>query len=636
MRRSRLFSISALAVVMAGVFAAPAAAQRPVELERLAELDFQPLPEGADPSPAPGDLQALRARIAEIVRRNRAPGAAVALLGPNGERLIEGFGRAAEGRAMDADALFRVGSITKSFISLAVMRLVEQGKLRLEDRVQALAPELAVRNPFERTHPLLVAHLLEHTSGFDEMRFNEIFDDAPARERSLREVLAVNPRSRISRWEPGTRFSYSQPGYTTAAYLIEKVSGMPYDRFLEEQVFAPLGIRAAVRLTEEARARLAEGHEGALPQRYLHLLHRPSMNLMISANGMSRLLQMLLGRGTIEGRRFLSPESIERIERSGTLPYGPSSVRYGLGNWGDVSSPVPTRGHGGFMPGYNSVYRYSVSRRFGFAVMVNDSEGWDTIGPINRVLFQYLLKNNPPPPAPEQPLPAPALARWAGHYRLAAPEVEFLRFRTDVYGGIELDERDGSLYLREPPPQARTRLLVATGADSFRFPRDSDSSVQFIRDGRGRRAVVLGQRYFEEEAAWWAWARRWVLELALLLVMSTGWIPVFLLLRREPAEAMVLIRPLLAALCLLGMSTAFERALESGDLGARTGSTVLVWLLSWAFGLCSYSALGRAREAGPEVARFLRVYALVVSAAAVWITLHLSRYGLIGLRTWRW
>jgi CubicO group peptidase (beta-lactamase class C family) len=146
---------------------------------RFAELDLQALPD-AGAGAAPADLAALRARIREIVGRNRAPGAAVALVGPRGELLIEGFGQAGEGRAMDGDSLFRVGSITKSFISLAVMRLVEQGKLRLEDRVQALAPELDIRNPFERTHPLRVAHLLEHTSGFDEMRFNEIVDDAPA------------------------------------------------------------------------------------------------------------------------------------------------------------------------------------------------------------------------------------------------------------------------------------------------------------------------------------------------------------------------------------------------------------------------------------------------------------------------
>lgn len=624
------------ASVLVAVLAGAPAASAEVKLDpaRLADADLTTFPSDADLASAPGDLQALRGRIAEIVGKNQAPGAAVALVGPNGEVLIEGFGRAAQGRAMDAEALFRVGSVTKSFISLAVMRLVEQGKLRLDDRVQALAPELTVENPFERTHPLRVAHLLEHTSGFDEMRFNEIFDGPEGIDRPLREVLAVNPRSRVSRWEPGTRFAYSQPGYTTAAYLIERVSGKPYARFLEEEVFAPLGIRASVRLTDEVGARLAQGHDHGRLQPYIHLLHRPSMNLMISAHGMSRLLLMLLGRGTIDGRRFLSPESVERIERSGTLPYGPATVRYGLGNWGDVQSPVPTRGHGGFMPGYNTFYRYSTARRFGFAVLVNDSEGWDTVGGISRVIFQYLLAGHPPEPPPHRRLPREALLPWAGHYRLAGPEIEFLRYRTDLYFYIDVDEQNGTLFVTEP--ERMSKPLVPTGVDRFRFPRDSDSSVQFIYDARGRRAVVMGQKYFEEESAWWAGARRWLMEAALLLMISTGWIPFFLLMRRQLDETLVLLRPLLAALCLWGMSQAFEHAHEREELGSRTAATVAVWLLSWAFGLCAYSSLRAARQAGREVAGFLRVYATAVAAAAIWITLYLSRYGLIGLRTWRW
>jgi hypothetical protein len=109
-----------------------------------------------------------------------------------------------------------------------------------------------------------------------------------------------------------------------------------------------------------------------------------------------------------------------------------------------------------------------------------------------------------------------------------------------------------------------------------------------------------------------------------------------LFLRRERAEAQVLLPPLLAALCLLGTSIAFHHARDSGLLGSRTGATVTVWLLSWAFGLASYRALSRAPAAPPEVPRLLRVYAFLASAACVWVTLHLSRYGLIGLRTWRW
>jgi CubicO group peptidase (beta-lactamase class C family) len=624
--------VFAVAVVLAG--AAPASAAPTLDPADFADLDLRALPETAETTDVtPGDVQTLRQRIAEIVARTGAPGAAVAVVGPGGLVLADGFGEARDGVAMDAHALFRVGSITKSFISLAVMRLVELGKLRLEDRVMALAPELKVKNPFERTHPLKVAHLLEHTSGFDEMRFNEIFDRPAGADRPLREVLAVNPRSRVSRWEPGTRFSYSQPGYTTAAYLIEKISGMPYARFLEQEVFRPLGIQASVVLTDEARRHLAEGHVRGRPQPYLHLLHRPSMNLMISAHGMSRLLGMLLGRGKLDDVQFLSAAGVARIERSGTLPYGPPTVRYGLGNWGDVSGPVHTRGHGGFMPGYGSVYRYSVARGWGYAILINDANGWRTLGGISQVVLKFLLAGTRP--TRPQPVPLADLGRFTGRFRLAAPEVEFLRFQTDVYGGIELVARDGTLFLTEERKD-RVTPLVATGPDTFRLPREIDSSIQFIRDGAGRRAVILGQTYFEEENAWWAWARKWALELAVLLMVSTGWIPMFLFLRRRSLETALLLRPFLAAACLLGMSTAFDHARESGDLGLRTVTTLTVWVLSWAFALFSYSSMSRASQAGQEVAWFLRAYAVAVSGAAVWIALHLSRYGLIGLRTWRW
>jgi CubicO group peptidase (beta-lactamase class C family) len=620
----------ALMVAVLATARASSAAPAPDELTALGELDEQALEVAGPELPAPGDLQALRRQIAEVVQRTGAPGAAVAVIGPGGTLLTEGFGGAGE-RPVEVSSLFRVGSISKSFLSLAVMRLVEKGRLRLEDRVADLAPEIA-HNRFEERHPLTVAHLLEHTSGFDEMRFNEIFDSGAGADRPLAEVLAVNPRSRETRFEPGTRFSYSQPGYTTAAYLIEKVTGLPYARVLEEEVFRPLGIQASVRLDDWTRARLVPGHERGQPRPFLHLLHRPALNLMISADGMSRLLRMLLGRGTVEGRVFLSAASIERIERSGTLPYGAPAVRYGLGNWGDVGGPVPMRGHGGFMPGYAGFYRYEPGLQIGYAVLVNDSDRWQTLGSLSQLLQRFVLRGRPPL-RPEAP--ASALASWVGHYKLGAPEVEFRRFHSDVYDGVDLSVEDGVLWLSEPEQRART-ALVPTGPDTFRFRRQSGSSIQVLRNDQGRRVLMLARGYYEEESALLAWARRSLLDLALLILVSTGWLPLFLLLRRDLDETLVLLRPLLAALCLWGMTIAFNHARQEELLGVRNGATIAVWLLSWAFGACSYWAFNGLRHASPAVPRLLRGYAAVVASAAVVITLHLSRYGLIGLRTWRW
>lgn len=600
----------------------------------LAEADLATFPTDGE-IPTPSDVAALRRAIGDALARHGAPGAAVAVLGPGGVLLAEGFGRASADRAMDARSLFRVGSISKSFISLAVMRLVEKGKLRLDDRVRALAPEVAIDNRFERSHPLTVAHLLEHTSGFDEMRFNEIFDDdGVRRELSLRDVLAVNPRSRVVRWPPGTRHAYSQPGYTMAGYLLEKVTGQPYAEVLATEVFRPLGIDAHVRLDPEARAHLATGHHRGRAGVYVHLLHRPAMNVMISAHGLSRLLALLIGRGSIDGQRFLHAASIARIESSGTLAYGPPTVRYGLGNWGDVSQKIPMRGHGGFMPGYQSFYRYSPDRQFGFAVLVNDDDRWGALAAINQLVFQFLFAG-PAPQAPRTALPRADLARWVGHYQMRGPSVEFMRFRTDVYAGLEVSERDGVLRLTDWR-KGKTRDLVATGPDRFRHRNDCESSVQFTRTDDGRRALIVGQNYFEEESATWARLRRGSLEGALLLLMTTAWVPLFLLLRRRREEVRVLVWPLVAGLCLAGTAAAFRSAQRDGTLGLFTPTTFAVWALSWAFALAAGAALGNAVTRVREVPRLLRTYGFVVALAAIWITVHLARYGLVGLATWRW
>ncbi len=591
------------------------------------------------PLPAAADRDALATRIEDIVRRSGVPGAAVAVVDGSGA-WVRGFGMAAlggEGRPMTPQTLFRVGSLTKSFVTLAILRLVEAGRLRLEDPVRKLAPELQIENRWERTDPVRVAHLLEHTSGFDEMRFNEIFDDDARQDRPLREVLARNPNSRKVRWKPGSAWAYSQPGYTVAAYIIEKVSGMPYERFLQEQVFAPLGIEgAALRLEPEVRTRLAVGHHRRGPLNQIMLLHRPAGNLMISAAGVARLIQMQLGRGLIDGRRFLQASSIDRMEHCGTMPSAPVTACYGMGNWGDVVGPLPMRGHGGFMPGYFTNYRYSPARGWGYVVMTNDTGLGRVLRDITMAILFHLLAADPPPRPPSVPWPHD-LQRYAGHYRFAAPEVEFLRFRSDVYAGLDVEIGDGRLYMRAD--EFGTLALVPTGDDLFRTKRECDTSVRFSVSPEGRRLMVWHSAVFEEESAAWAAARRALLELALLLLRSTIVIPLLILLALDRAGARrLLLRPLVAAACLLGMASAFDYAQNEALLGVACLPTVAIWILSWVFALAAHLGLRsavRSMRAGTAPA-LLRTYAVLVSGAAVWVALHLSRYGLIGLRTWRW
>ncbi len=120
------------------------------------------------------------------------------------------------GRDATGDTLFRIGSISKMFVSLSVLMLQEQGQLALDDLVRSRIPDVAFENPWEQTDPVRIVHLLEHTTGFDDLTFREY---AHGRLVTLKEGLDYEPRSRKSRWRPGTRFSYCNSGPPMAAYI---------------------------------------------------------------------------------------------------------------------------------------------------------------------------------------------------------------------------------------------------------------------------------------------------------------------------------------------------------------------------------------------------------------------------------
>jgi CubicO group peptidase (beta-lactamase class C family) len=584
------------------------------------------------------DTERLRARIAEIVERSGVPGAAVAVVTRTGT-WTQAFGQIARGgRPMDVDTLFRGGSLTKPFMALAVLRLAEKGRLRLDDKVRDLVPEIAVGNPWERTYPLRLEHLLSHTAGFDEMRFNEIFAPADGQDWPLARVLAVNPRSRVARWRPGTRFSYSQPGYTLVGAILEKVAGLPLDQVLQDEVFAPLGISGAtLRLDAAARARLAIGHHRGRPAEEIRLLHRPAGNLMISANAMARLLEVQLRRGVGgDGRRFLAAASIDRMERCGPLQHVPPAVCYALGNWGDVGGPVPMRGHGGYLPGYQGFYRYSPELGFGYAILTNSSSAGGTLGAISGTIMRHLLRDQRPPRPTLPPPPAGGFSRYAGHYRLVSPEIEFLRFKTDVYDAIDVSVVDGQVQLNRKGRGAVP--IVWAGAERFRFPRDNASSIEFSRGPEGRPTMVLRGGTYEQESAGWATARRWLLEIALVLLALSIVVPPAMLLAGDREAAKLGAWQAAAALALWAMPYAFNLARAEGTLGLRNLTTTAVWLCSWTFAAASYASFYRAVHAlgSSRIPRIVQGHALVSALAAVWITLHLSRYGLIGLKTWCW
>jgi CubicO group peptidase (beta-lactamase class C family) len=189
----------------------------------------------------PGSIPELELSIRKILTETKTPAAGVSILTRDAVIWAAGIGKAdvAANRDATPDTLFRIASISKGFVSLSVLKLQEEGKLDLQDTVRSHAPDVAFNNPWESTDPVRIVHLLEHTTGWEDLSPREFANSDP-KPLTLKEGLDYNRKSRTSRWRPGTLFSYCNSGPDVAAYIVEKVTGLRFEDYVRQNFFVPL------------------------------------------------------------------------------------------------------------------------------------------------------------------------------------------------------------------------------------------------------------------------------------------------------------------------------------------------------------------------------------------------------------
>src|ERR1700733_10724383 len=129
----------------------------------------------------PKSIPDLQTAIESVLKETKTPGAAVAIVSRDQVEWLAAIGKAdvAAGQPVTTNTLFRLGWISKSFVAVAALQLQEQGKLKLTDTVRQWLPDVPFASPWEATNPVRLVHLLEHTSGFDDMHFCEYALDDP-------------------------------------------------------------------------------------------------------------------------------------------------------------------------------------------------------------------------------------------------------------------------------------------------------------------------------------------------------------------------------------------------------------------------------------------------------------------------
>ena len=178
---------------------------------------------------------------------DREPGAAVLVLEDGRVAFERGYGVAdlRTMRPIDELTNFRLASVTKQFTAAAVCLLVRDGTLRIDDRLTSVFPDFPAYG-----RDITIHHLLQHTSGIPDYENIMTAPDpgVPVEDAQIKdaEVLELLERQTAGKFVPGTQWEYSNSGYVVLGLIVEKVSGLPFGRFLKDRIFAPLKMDGSV------------------------------------------------------------------------------------------------------------------------------------------------------------------------------------------------------------------------------------------------------------------------------------------------------------------------------------------------------------------------------------------------------
>ncbi len=317
-------------------------------------------------------LMRIDAMLNEAIEEGQIPGA-VALVARNGKIVYhKAFGMAdtEANRKLQKDDIFRIASQTKAITSTAVMMLWEEGMFRLDDPISKYIPEFENAVIFESineadssftatpaTRPITIRHLLTHTSGIgygmiDDDNFRKIYQKAGIIDAFTTEDVSIEYNiKKLARLplhhEPGAKFTYSE-GLDVLGYMIEKLSGLPLDRFFKERIFDPLGMEDTYFYLPDSKIERLVAVQTWVDGKWITYPSTPYYDpdypikgakrffsggggLSSTAEDYANFLQMYLNKGEFNGQRLLSRTTVQLImaNQVGDL-LGESGSYYGL------------------------------------------------------------------------------------------------------------------------------------------------------------------------------------------------------------------------------------------------------------------------------------------------------------------
>jgi CubicO group peptidase (beta-lactamase class C family) len=317
--------------------------------------------------------------------------------------LAAGLADIEEKRPVTPETLFVWASVSKTVTAAAVMKLVDDGKIDLDDDINDYLP-FAVRHPSCPDDAITFTQLLTHTSSIREDEYDGVYADLYVQGDSPIELGAFlkdyltpegayySRKKNFGKKCPGKKYSYSNIGAGLLGHLVEVIADQPFEQYSQAHLFQPLGMgETSWRLAELDLGHVAVPYKGKPSKGFKRAGHfgfptYPDGLLRTSPSSLARYLIMVMQFGEIDGKRILSSDAVQAMR---DVPYPKIADGQGLGWYYDnVGSRKGVLGHTGSDPGTSSMMVFDPKDNAGVLLVANGSWNWDRADKVAKKLFK--------------------------------------------------------------------------------------------------------------------------------------------------------------------------------------------------------------------------------------------------------
>jgi CubicO group peptidase (beta-lactamase class C family) len=439
----------------------------------------------------------LRDFIAAGMAEHDVPGVAVGVV-HGGREYASGFGVTSLDNPLDVGehTFFQIGSISKTFLATAVMRLVDEGVLELNAPVRRYLPDLQLASG-EATETVTLWHCLTHTAGFDGDGFFALMAGLADPRGSTALAEAVGKAGQLEQLaRPGELFSYNNAAFAVLGRVIETVTGKGFEAAMRDLVLGPLGMHASTYFPDEVMTRrFAAGHTNtAIGARVttpwpLGRASAPAGGVISNVSDMLTYARFQLGDGAAaDGTRVLRPETMRKM-RTAQAPAGSMCENVGIAWMLDTVGKAEVVKHGGLTNGHAAQLAMVPASGFAVIVLTNSAQGGVRLHGkiVARAIHHYLGESQPAPRF--MAIDRPALQEFTGRYE-AFSEVQDI----SADGGQPVMQWNPSEWAKQrsrerganpaPVPPVRLAFTAPDRVVAIDEPLAGDRG-EFIRDGDG-------------------------------------------------------------------------------------------------------------------------------------------------------